>query len=217
MSTPKLLAIAAALLLAGQAQAAGEFYCCQDPQSGRRVCGDSVPDACRGRGFKIFDRGGNLLKEVGPPLTPEQKAAKAEEELRRKQEEAAAKEQRRKDQALLDTYATPEDIDMAQKKAEGDVTLSIREAQTRLDGIRKKHAKIANEAEFYKKKTMPPELQKDLRAAEHEMQVQQELIDAKKKEFDAIHGRYDADRKRYTELTGRRSTTAAPSGTAAPR
>ncbi len=217
MSTPKLLAIAAALLLTGQALAAGEFYCCQDPQSGRRVCGDSVPDACRGRGFKVFDRGGNLLKEVGPPLTPEQKAAKAAEELRRKQEEAAAKELQRKDQALLDTYATPEDIDMAQKKAEGDVTLALREAQSRLDGIRKKHTKIANEAEFYKKKTMPPELQKDLRAVEHEMQVQQELIGAKNKEFDTIRSRYEADRKRYTELTGRRSTTAAPSGTAVPR
>ena len=57
---------------------------------------------------------------------------------------------------------------------------------------------------------MPPELEKELRALDHEIRLQQELLDIKKKDFDTIKTKYDADRKRYFELTRRPPT--APSG-----
>lgn len=192
-----------ALLLTGSVQAAGEFYCCQDPASGRRVCGDTLPDQCRGRAYRVLDSGGNVVKEVGPPLTQEQKAEQILENKRRKQLEDASREQRRRDQALLDTYTTPEDIDLAQKKAEADVNVAIQATNDRIATAQKKRKKLADEAEFYKKKTLPPELEKDLRAIDHEIKLQQELVELKKKEFDTIKGKYDADRKRYFELTRR--------------
>jgi hypothetical protein len=86
--------------------------------TGRRVCGDSLPEQCRGRAYRHLDSGGNVIKEVGPPLSAEQKAEQAAEARRKKQIEEAAREQRYKDQALLDTYAMPQDIDLAQSKAE---------------------------------------------------------------------------------------------------
>lgn len=196
--------------LATSASAAGEFYCCQDPNSGRRVCGDTLPEQCRGRAYRILDSGGNVVKEVGQPLTPEQKAEQALEVKRKKLLEEASREQRRKDQALLDTYAAPEDIDLAQKKAEADINLSIQAAQERIAVAQKKRKKFEDEAEFYKKKEMPAELAKQLRALEHEIKVQRELQDVKKREFDAIKAKYDADRKRYGELTGRATKTAPP-------
>lgn len=202
-----------ALLLATSAQAAGEFYCCQDPASGRRVCGDTLPEQCRGRAYRVLDSGGNVVKEVGAPLTAEQKAEQILENRRRKQLEDAGREQRRRDQALLDTYTTPEDIDLAQKKAEADVNVTIQATNERIATAQKKRKKLADEAEFYKKKAMPPELEKDLRAIDHEIKLQQELIELKKKEFDTIKGKYDADRKRYFELT-RRPPTAPGSGLA---
>ena len=197
-----------ALLLANSAQAANEFYCCQDPASGRRVCSDTLPEQCRGRAYRILDSGGNIIKEVGAPLSPEQKAEQALENKRRKQLEEAGREQRRRDQALLDTYATPEDIDLAQKKAEADVNTAILAAIGRIDAAQVKRKKLADEAEFYKKKTLPPELDRNLRAIDHEIRLQQELLDLKKKEFDTIKAKYDADRKRYFELT--RRPPAAP-------
>ncbi|KAB2922936.1 MAG: hypothetical protein F9K30_11680 [Dechloromonas sp.] len=196
------------LLLAPHAKAAGEFYCCQDPTSGRRICGDSLPLQCRGQAYRILDSGGNVTKEVGPPLTPEQKAEQVAEARRRKQMEEEARELRRKDQALLDTYATPQDIDLAQGKAERDVMLAIRNAEASIEASRIKRQKFEAEAEFYKKKTMPAPLGKELRAIDHEIKVQQELIDVKKRELETIRAKYEADRKRYFELTGR-----APDGT----
>ena len=199
------------LLAVGSAQAASEFYCCQDPTNGRRVCGDTLPEQCRGRAYRILDSGGNIVKEVGAPLTPEQKAELILENKRRKQLEDAGREQRRRDQALLDTYTTAEDIDLAQKKAEADVNLAIQATNERIATAQKKRKKFADEAEFYKKKALPPELEKDLRAIDHEIRLQQELIALKQKEFDTIKAKYDADRKRYFELT-RKSPTTPPGG-----
>jgi hypothetical protein len=202
--------ILASLLLTslGSAHAVGEFYCCHDPSTGRRVCGDVLPEQCRGRAYRVLDSGGNIVKEVGAALTPEQKAEQVAENRRRKQLEDASREQRRRDQALLDTYAMPEDIDLAQKKAEADVNFAILATITRIDQARTKRKKFEDEAEFYKKKTLPPDLERDLRALDHEIRLQQELLDIKKKEFDVIKAKYDADRKRYFELTRRPAAAA---------
>ncbi len=200
-------------LLATSAQGANEFYCCHDPSSGRRVCGDTLPEQCRGRAYRVLDSGGNIVKEVGPPLTAEQKAEQALENRRKKKQEEADRELRRRDQALLDTYSTPEDIDLAQKKAEADVNFAILAAIARIDTAQSKRKKFADEAEFYKKKALPPDLDRELKAIDHEIRLQQELLDLKKKDFETIKAKYDADRKRYFELTRR---PPAASGSATP-
>lgn len=214
---PKRLLPPLLLLLATTAQAAGEFYCCQDPGNGRRVCGDTLPDICRGRAYRLLDSAGNIIKEVGPPLSPEEKALAAAENRRRKKLEEADREQRRRDQALLDTYALPQDIDLAQRKAEADVNFAIAASQAKIDAARKKRKKFEAEAEFYKKKALPPELEKELRAIDHEIKLEQELLDIKKHDFETIKTKYDADRKRYNELTGRARPAVPLGGTAQPQ
>jgi len=200
-----LIVLLAALSAQAATPASGRFYCCD----GGRICGDALPEQCRGKAYRILDSSGNLLKEVGPPLTAEQKAQVAAEALRKKEQEEQAKEQRRKDQALLDTYATPQDIDLAQNKAEADVNLAIKGAEERIAAARKQRKKFEEEAEFYKKKSLPPEIAKGLRDADHEIKTQQELLDVKKGDAATIKAKYDADRKRYFQLTGR-----APAATA---
>jgi hypothetical protein len=186
----------------------GRFFCCD----GGRICGDSMPEQCRGKAYRILDSSGNLLKEVGPPLTAEQKAQAAAEAQRKKELDEQAKEQRRKDQALLDTYATPQDIDLAQSKAEADVNVAIKGAEERIAAARKQRKKFEEEAEFYKKKALPPEVAKGMRDADHEIKTQQELLDVKKGDAATIKAKYDADRKRYAELTGRTSMPPAKPG-----
>ena len=207
-----LIVMLAAISVNAATPASGRFYCCD----GGRVCGDALPEQCRGKAYRILDSSGNLLKEVGPPLTVEQKARAAAEALRKKELEEQAKEQRRKDQALLDTYATPQDIDLAQGKAESDVNLAIRGAEDRIAAARKQRKKFEEEAEFYKKKSLPPEVAKGLRDADHEIKTQQELLDVKKGDAATIKAKYDADRKRYAELTGRTTAPTKP-GAGQPR
>jgi hypothetical protein len=211
-STGVIVLLAAFSTQAAAPAGSGRFYCCD----GGRVCGDAMPEQCRGKAYRILDSSGNLLKEVGPPLTAQQKAEAAAEALRKKELEDLAKEQRRKDQALLDTYATPQDIDLAQGKAEADVNLAIRGAEDRIAAARKQRKKFEDEAEFYKKKTLPPDVAKGLRDADHEIKTQQELLDVKKGDAATIKAKYDADRKRYAELTGRTTAPTKP-GAGQPR
>jgi hypothetical protein len=211
VSTIKFRSLLLIALASTALPASADFYCCPDPANGRRTCGDTLPDICRGHAYKIIDKAGNVIKEVGPPLTPEQKAAQAAELQRKKEQEEHAREQRRKDQALLDTYSTVKDIDMAQEKAENDLKLTIANADAQIQTIRQRRKKLENEAEFYKKKALPPEIDKGLRSTAHEIKLQEELRDLKKNDFATIKAKYDADRKRYLELTsGPRRATAAP-------
>ena len=218
VSVLKFSASLLSLLAAFSAQASaptgpGRFYCCE----GGRICADSLPEQCRGKAYRILDSSGNVLKEVGPPLTPEQKAQAAAEAQHKKELDEHAKEMRRKDQALLDTYATPQDIDLAQSKAEADVNLVIKAAEDRIAAARKTRKKFEDEAEFYKKKSLPADVAKGLRDADHEIKTQQELLDVKKGDAASIKTKYDADRKRYAELTGRSATPPAkPGATPAP-
>ncbi|GAB1369093.1 hypothetical protein MASR1M42_16440 [Azonexus hydrophilus] len=182
------------------------MYCCQDSASGRSVCGDTLPAQCRGRAYRVLDRAGNLVREVAAPLTPEQKAAAAAAAAEQKRIEDAQREQWRKDQALLTTYPTLADIDYLQKKAEGEARRALQEARDEMVELQHKQRKLANEAEFYKRRSMPVDLANQLRANGHEIQLQQELIALRNKELVATSNKYEADRKRYLELTGGRPT-----------
>lgn len=201
---------ALALALAGAASAApgqggggGKFYCCTDA-NGKQVCGDIVPQVCYGRAYRELGADGRTVREIEAPLTAEQRAKKAAEEEQRKEDEARQKEQQRKDQALLDTYASVEDLEAMRKRALEDVSKSIKSAEARIVEIKALRKKYENEAEFYKKKKMPAEVQKGLGDTEFEIKAQESIIEAKKKEIGAIEAKYDEDRSRYIDLKRRR-------------
>jgi hypothetical protein len=192
--------------LVGPAMAAGNLFCCVDP-GGKQVCGDTLPRECYGRAYRELGDSGRTLRNVEAPLTAEQRAQRAAEEERRKKEEAALKEKQRKDQALLNTYGSEQDIEAMRSRANEDVQKSIKAAETKIAEIRTLRKKFENEAEFYKKKRLPAEVQKGLSDADYEIQAQQSIIEAKKKEMEIIREKYDEDRHRFIELTRRGATT----------
>ena len=50
----------------------------------------------------------------------------------------------------------------------------------------------------------PARLQEELTNADIDLKAQQSLLDAKKKETVSINARYDEDRRRFREATGKR-------------
>lgn len=209
--SPRLVSsfvLAGFLALAGPAGAApatggGKFFCCTDP-AGKQVCGDLLPQACYGRAYRELGADGRTVREVDAPLTAEQRAKRAAEEEQRKEEEIRQKEQQRKDQALIDTYANVDDIEAIRKRSLDDVNKSIKNAEARIVEIKALRKKFENEAEFYKKKRLPAEVQKGLADTEFEIKAQESIIEAKKKEIDTIQAKYDDDRKRFIDLQRRR-------------
>lgn len=197
-----LLAVMALFAGLSVAQAAGKLYCCTDG-SGKQVCGDLMPQECFGRAYRELGDSGRTVRNVEAPLTAEQRAERAAEDEKRKVEEAALKEQQRKDQALLNTYGSANDIDAMRERALADVEKSIAAAETRIAEIRAQRAKFQNEAEFYKKKKLPSEVQKGLSDADSEIRAQQSIVESKKKEMDVIREKYGEDKRRYLDLSRR--------------
>ena len=198
----RLGALAIVLGLGGPAMAAGNFYCCVDA-NGKQVCGDLLPQACYGRAYRELGPNGQTLRNVEAPLTAEQRATRSAEEAQRKVEEEILREKHRKDQALLNTYGSEKDIEFMRLRAKADVQKSINAAEAKIVEIRTERKVFENEAEFYKKKKLPPEVQKGLRDADYEIKVQEYLIESKKKELDLIRIKYDEDLRRYQEIVRR--------------
>ena len=200
--------LALALGGVGAAQA-GALYCCND-SNGKQVCGDILPQACYGRAYREIGDNGQVRRYVDAPPTAEQRAAREAEEKRRKEADLLLKEQKRKDAALLETYGSERDIEMMRQRAEQDTQAAIRTAEKKVGDARQLRKKYENEAEFYKKKDLPPEVQKGLREADYEIKAQQELVEAKKKELETIQAKYAEDRRRYLELTRGKAAVANP-------
>ena len=192
-----------ALVAFHAAMAAGTLFCCADA-SGKQVCGDLLPQACYGRAYRELGDNGRTLRNVEAPLTAEQRELRAAEEEQRKVDAVALKEKQRKDQALLNTYASERDIEAMRLRAQEDVQKSIKDSEEQIVAIRARRKKFEDEAEFYKKKTPPPEVKKGLRDTDFEIQAQQSVIESKQKELDIIRAKYDEDLKRFRELTGHR-------------
>lgn len=205
MSSPKakLLALLLATLTGTSALAAGNFFCCNDA-SGKQVCGDILPQACYGRAYRELGSNGQTIRTVDAPLTAEQRSQREAEEEKRKREEEKRKEQQRKDQALLNTYGNEQDIELMRKRAEGDVLKAIANAEKKIVEIRQQRKKFENEAEFYKKKTLPHEVKKGLADADSDINSQEVFIAEKKKELEVIHAKYDEDKRRFVELISQR-------------
>lgn len=197
-----------ALVACYQATAAGTLFCCVDA-SGKQVCGDLLPQACYGRAYRELGESGRTLRNVEAPLTGEQREQREREEEQRKADAAALKEKQRKDQALLNTYGSEKDIEAMRVRAQEDVQKSIKDAEAQIVTIRARRKKFEDEAEFYKKKTPPPEVQKGLRDTAFEIKAQESVIESKQKELDIIRAKYDEDLKHYRELSSRKPSPTA--------
>ena len=175
-------------------------FCCVDTATGRRICGDVLPAQCKSIAYNVYDRAGNIIREVGPPLTKEQKIAKEVEERRKVEQENAQREQRRKDSALLETYSSIKDIDISLARAQSDILKSMEFAQVQIDAAKKKRKKLEEDAKKYPKDAIPPEVSRGLRDADDEIRAHTSVQASKKKDLEMVRAKFNADRRRYLEI-----------------
>ena len=108
--------IAAAMLLLAVAATAGaqqkggkKLYCWEE--NGQRTCGDALPPgAVELARTEINAATGRATGEVGRALTEEEVAAAAEREKQAIADTLAAAAQRRRDMAMVESYATEQDL-----------------------------------------------------------------------------------------------------------
>ncbi len=198
-----VLLVAAMLPVPATAQGR-KTYCCID-EGGRQACSDVLPKQCYGRAYREINAQGVTIKRIDAPLTAEQRAAREADARKAREEEARRLEQDRKNRALLATYTSEQDIDVARDRAVADIQKSIKATQEKQAELAKQKQKLDAEAEFYKKSPMPPPLQAQIRDNDIEMKAHQAAIDDRHKEIEAVKARYENEKLRYRELTKKKT------------
>ncbi|MBL8382817.1 MAG: DUF4124 domain-containing protein [Burkholderiales bacterium] len=191
------------------AHAQTRIYTCKDA-SGKTITSDRPLPECVGREGRVLSPQGTTVKKIDAPLTPEQIAAREAEERKKKEEDERQREQMRKDKALLNTYSGLDDIESKRQRALAQVEREVRESEKRISLLERQAAENRSEAEFYKKRALPPELKRRVDENEAALKAEKLLYGAKKNEVTQVNVRFDEDRRRYAELTGAGPTDRAP-------
>ncbi|HOY03317.1 MAG TPA: hypothetical protein PLV36_17635, partial [Zoogloea sp.] len=175
-----------------QTASKGTVYCCTD--NGHQVCGDVLPPQCFGKSYREMSPQGTVRRTVEAPLSPEQLARREAEERARRAEVARQRAEMRRNQSLLETYSSVADIDSRRDRAIESVELELRQAEARHAQLMKKRTGLLREAEFFQKRAMPPALAASLRESDSELAAQNSIMEAKRRDIEAIRNRFEQDR-----------------------
>ncbi len=200
---PAILIVSSALtaFAAPAAFAQARIFCCDDG-SGRKVCADFLPKECTKRAYEERDEKGFVVGRKEAPLTPEQIARREAEATRKAEEQKKQMEERRRNLALLSTYSTEKDIDVARDKAVVELQKLIVQAEKGLEDAQKAFKKADAEREFYKGKTLPGQVKKQIADADADVKAKQEALAARRGEVDKLKQRFEDEKKKFRELKG---------------
>jgi hypothetical protein len=191
---------------------AGAAYKCTDAK-GRTHIGDTPPPGCEGVMMYEVTAGGKVLRSIEPTPTAEQLRAKQQDAERKKEGDKIAAEQKRKDIALLSTFSSEKEFDVARDRNIEPIRARIASMQERIGAVEKRQTEIEEEMEFYKAGTkksskaakgreMPANLTADLERTRAERTALASSIVNSEKEIEKIKVKFDADKKRWMDLKG---------------
>lgn len=196
----RTVAFGAFLVLAlAAAPVAATVYVCTDP-SGRTITADRPPPECANVPIRELRPDGSVRRVIEPPLTAEQRRARAEQVRREQQEREAKRSQARHDIALLEAYATEKDIEAAREAALASRQAMIDRSIKRLDVFAAERKKLDEETEFYLNRKIPDKLGHAIEANESLAQAEHRLIAEMRADMARINKRFDAEAERYRAL-----------------
>jgi hypothetical protein len=184
------------------AKGAGQMYKWVD-ENGVTHYGQTIPPEYRDKAAEELNRRGMTVRRIEPAGTPEERRALEEKLAREREEQKRLAEQRRRDRALVNTYASADEIDAARDRnlalpiqALRNLEPRIKKAQMRLANLEAKRDELT-EAD----KPVSEYLLEDIEAQKREVQALRDDMDRHAAQIATIHTRYEADRKRFIELT----------------
>lgn len=177
-------------------------------EKGTTHYGETIPPEYAGQDRAELNKEGRVVKKQDV-LTPEQlraeRSAKEKTDAKKLEEEKAAIEAKRRDKALVDTYSSPDEIDLARKRNLQQIELRISRINSNLKMANENLLGLQKEADGFNKanKPVPKDLQDDLKEAQERLDKLQKDLEKAQEEKAAMDARYDADKARYKMLTGK--------------
>jgi hypothetical protein len=196
-----------ALTMVAHAQPKQDYtYRCTG-KDGKKYYGQTIPNACLGQPLELISKQGLVVKRIDPEGEEKARLAKEAEVEKKRELEAAQKDSLRRTRALLATYTSEKDIEDSRNRDLRNHERGVQEVQNRIAELKKRQAQFQKELALFQdggKGSPPARLQEEITNAEIDLKAQQSLLEAKKKEAGLINARYDEDRRRYQEATGKR-------------
>jgi len=178
-------------------------------KDGKRYYSATIPNQCIGQTVEQLNAQGMVVRRIEAPMTPEQREKRDAEAKAAAEKAAQDKEDERRNRALLATYPSEKEIELARQRALEDNEKAIVQIQANIDQIKKRQAGFQKEMEFYQGKNKPPaKFAQDVKSAEKDLKLQEDQMNARKEDVKNINARYDEDKRRFQELTGAGGATA---------
>lgn len=177
-------------------------YQCVDAKNVPRR-GDTLPAECVNRDYVVLDKG-QIVKSVHVS-TPEEQRVRDAEAARSSLQESAARDQKLHDKSLTDTYSNANEIELSRSRSLQQVDARINSVNSQLKAANSNLLALQKDADSRNKVGgKPPEsLQVDIKVAQERVTRLQQDMEKYKAEKLAVEARYDADKARYKELTGK--------------
>lgn len=165
--------------------------------------GEVIPPEYSPKNSASLNEKGRLIKK-NDDIDNKDRLINAEDEAKKRTDHEAKLEQRRKDAALLNTFTTEKEIDLARDRnlrQVESVINSVRSLQKTAQENLKNYQQEAEERKRANRK-IPASLQADITESENKLaKLQQDLVKAQEK-LAAVKASYEADKLRFRELTG---------------
>ncbi len=189
------------LLIFGSCAAAhAEIYKWKDAQ-GETHYSNTMPPQAAGLANTELNKRGLVIKEQQAAPTLQQRLNNEAEQARLATEREALTEQKRHDTALLNTYTTPAEIDLARERNLVQTRLVITGTNARLTPLREAQTRLIKQAggKIPDKGALAAEYQNN----EKHIALLNDIIAQKYKEMEQTRSKFDADKARFITLTAK--------------
>jgi hypothetical protein len=205
-----LVSVSVAMALGAVAPALAATYKWVDDQGVVHYSDKAPPD----KGSTLLDKQGRTVKKVEPAPSPEQLKAKADAEEQARVAAKVQADQARKDKALMQSYTTEQEIDVAKNRALATIDGQIKSAQAYSADLNRRQEDLKKKKASFAGKAVPPDVDRDLNTIDVELARQQGLIKQKTEDIVTVTAKYDADKKRWQDIKADQQRSAIASGAA---
>ena len=161
---------------------------------------DTMPPEAVDKASVELNKQGIPVKKTEKALTPEQRRAVAQDAERQRQVAKEQEEIARRDRALMSSYTSEAEIDLARNRSLQTINSVISSAQGFSEQLSKRKVEAETKRAEFQGKPAAAALDRELESIDAELARQTDLIAQKKRETMAIIAKYDADKQRWREL-----------------
>lgn len=174
---------------------------------------DKMPADAVNRASVEMSREGLAIRKTEQARPAPQRVAKTEsDEQRLRQAERDRLLAARRDKALIESYASEIEIDLAKSRAVATIDGQVQSAQAFITQMEKRRAELEAKTTTYGPRPVPGEIKREIESIDAEVSRQNNFIAAKQRESASVAARYESDKQRFRELRSGEASGTGPEG-----